>query len=176
MIPGAMTMPADFKYRSTALRGMPRHNRFDDFSVKHPPMSPARWAKIFAPFDALKGFDEAIAAKEVIYTKKPEMSEEDAVLLNRQLANLHNLTWNRRMARANNVQAQVTYYVPCGDSEHFEFGSGGSVKTVSGMVWYVDAEVTGTMKIGTEVLSIADILSVKTENRDLSRAEWEYGA
>ena len=69
MTPGAMTMPADFKYRAAALRGRPRHDRYDDFSVKHPPMSPARWAKIFAPFDALKGFDEAIAAKAAVYAE-----------------------------------------------------------------------------------------------------------
>ena len=65
MAPGAMSMHSDFKYKTAALRGMPRHNKFDDFSVKHPPMSPARWAKIFAPFDALKGFDEVIAEKAV---------------------------------------------------------------------------------------------------------------
>ena len=33
-------------------------------------------AKIFAPFDALKGFHEALAAQEVIIVPKMELSEE----------------------------------------------------------------------------------------------------
>ena len=39
-------------------------------SIKHPPMSPSRWAKIFVPFDALDGFDERIKAKEEIYVER----------------------------------------------------------------------------------------------------------
>ncbi len=32
----------------------------DSFYVKHPPMELSRRAKIFSPFDALKGFDEEL--------------------------------------------------------------------------------------------------------------------
>ena len=59
---GEMAMPADFRYRTVMLRGKPQHEKTDAFSIRHPPMPPGRWAKIFSPFDALKGFHDAIAA------------------------------------------------------------------------------------------------------------------
>lgn len=62
--PGAMNMPAAFPYREVFFRGKPRHDRDDAFRIRHPQMDPGRRAKIFAPFDALKGFDEAIAETE----------------------------------------------------------------------------------------------------------------
>ena len=60
---GAMQMPAGFKYKDILRRGRPRHEKYDSFWLKHPPMSPSRWAKIFAPFDALDGFDGRIMNK-----------------------------------------------------------------------------------------------------------------
>ncbi len=61
---GAMAMPQGFKYRSVFLRGKPRHQKYDDFWRKHPPMPAAHWAKIFAPFDALSGFSEELVSSE----------------------------------------------------------------------------------------------------------------
>ena len=63
---GSMPMPVGFKYKDIFLRGRPRHTKWDTFSLKHPPMPASRWAKIFSPFDALEGFDERIAEKEVL--------------------------------------------------------------------------------------------------------------
>ena len=60
---GAMAMPADFSYREVFLRGKPKHEKLDPFSIRHPKMDVGHRAKIFAPFDALKGFDEALAAQ-----------------------------------------------------------------------------------------------------------------
>ena len=61
MVLGYMPMPANFRYREVALRGRPQHKGWDAFSIKHPPMPASRWAKIFSPFDALKGFSEMLA-------------------------------------------------------------------------------------------------------------------
>ena len=61
---GYMPMPAAFKYHDVYLHGRPRHQRYDRFWRKHPPMDHRQRAKIFAPFDALNGFDEAIAETE----------------------------------------------------------------------------------------------------------------
>ena len=52
------------RYRKVYERGKPKHSPFDDFSIKHPAMDLSRRAKIFSPFDALKGFDEEIASTE----------------------------------------------------------------------------------------------------------------
>ena len=82
---GAMTMPASFAYKSVYLRGKPTHEPVDAFRIKHPPMGAARWAKIFAPFDALEGFDEMIASAEKHHIASAEKdpaasSEEDPVI------------------------------------------------------------------------------------------------
>ena len=78
-------IPQDFKYRSVLLRGKPSHGKYDSFRIRHPLMSTARRAKIFAPFDALSGFDEAIAGKEIRYEKKRQLSEEALALLDQQI-------------------------------------------------------------------------------------------
>jgi len=59
---GDIPMPADFRYRNILLRGRPKHEKTDSFRLRHPSMDIGKRAKIFAPFDALKGFDEAIAS------------------------------------------------------------------------------------------------------------------
>ncbi len=56
--------PSSFRYRNVYEKGKPTHDKLDSFSVKHPPMDLSRRAKIFSPFDALKGFNEAIISKE----------------------------------------------------------------------------------------------------------------
>lgn len=51
--------------------GRPRHEKYSDFWRKHIPMDPTHRAKQFAPFDALDGFGEAIAEKEMeVYERK----------------------------------------------------------------------------------------------------------
>ena len=60
---GAMAMPANFQYRDVFIKGYPQHERFDSFRLKHPAMDYGRRAKIFSPFDALKGFNEAFVKR-----------------------------------------------------------------------------------------------------------------
>ena len=52
------------RYLEIMRKGKPVHDPDDAFRAKHPAMPLSRRAKIFSPFDALKGFREAIAAKE----------------------------------------------------------------------------------------------------------------
>ena len=51
-------------------------------------MPTSRRAKIYAPFDALKGLKEAIAAKEIIRVPKIELEEDRKEELNRILIEL----------------------------------------------------------------------------------------
>ena len=55
------------RYRKVYERGKPKHSPFDDFSIKHPAMDLSRRAKIFSPFDALKGFNEEIASTKLTF-------------------------------------------------------------------------------------------------------------
>ena len=73
---GVMPMPANFRYRDVFLKGKPRHDRYDSFRIRHPEMPPAKRAKLFAPFDALRGFDFVILMKNEVYTDRVIMSPE----------------------------------------------------------------------------------------------------
>ena len=55
------------KYKIVYEKGKPAHAPFDDFSIKHPPMDLTRRAKIFSPFDALKGFNDEIVDTELSF-------------------------------------------------------------------------------------------------------------
>ena len=60
---GVMPMPADFKYLDVLMKGRPIHRKTDVFYARHPNMDVGKRAKIFAPFDALRGFSAAIMAE-----------------------------------------------------------------------------------------------------------------
>lgn len=62
---GTVYFPQNFKYIEVVKRGKNTHAKHDSFYLKHPPMELSKRAKIFAPFDALKGFSEAIEEKNV---------------------------------------------------------------------------------------------------------------
>lgn len=52
---------------------------------RHPKMSAEDRAKIFSPFAALKGYEEAVKAKEKIRVNKLELSDEEKELINQKL-------------------------------------------------------------------------------------------
>lgn len=59
-----MTNRDTFRYCNVIKKGKPQHGKCDSFTLRHPPMPMSKRAKIFCPFDALKGFGEMIAEKE----------------------------------------------------------------------------------------------------------------
>jgi len=155
---GAIKMPEDFRYRDVFLKGKPKHDMYDAFRVRHPRMDANRRAKIFAPFDALRGFSAAVIAKDVRYEEKPQLSEEDTAELNRRLSILRDLTWNSRMARANRVQVSVTYYEPCRDEDNTAYGVRGLNRTVTGTCWNVDAEAGQAILVDGLRISFDDLI------------------
>lgn len=176
---GYMPMPANFRYTAVLQRGMPQHDKWDSFRLKHPSMPAEKWAKIFSPFDALKGFNEAVAEKEVLYEFKRELSDEDRNELNRRLNILHNLTYNGRMARANRVQVTVEYYVPCADKDNFAYGYRGQYVKVAGMVQKVDPDVTHSIVVDGKRIAFKDISSIESKKTingrnvfDLDEESW----
>ena len=169
---GVMLMPAGFKYRDVFLKGKPRHDRYDSFRIRHPEMPPGKRAKLFAPFDALRGFDFAILMKNEIYTDKAGLSQEDQQELDRRLSILHNLTYNSRMARANKVQVTVTYYEACSDVNSEAYGSQGQDKTTPGICLNVDAEVTKTILVNEMRISMEDVLKIEAPGK-LFETRWE---
>ncbi len=161
---GLMPMPEDFKYASVFRKGKPQHDFYDAFRIRHPKMSAGKRAKIFSAFDALKGFSEAICAKEITYMDRIEPDQADLEELNRRLAILHGLTANGRMARQNRVRVDVTYYEPCEDKDSEAWGFRGRYRTVSGICEKVDREATHTICVDGTMIEFEDILRI--ENAD----------
>ncbi|SEA77978.1 hypothetical protein SAMN05216349_12830 [Oribacterium sp. KHPX15] len=73
-ITGDSNFPPSFKYKSVLEKGKPVHDKYDSFSIRHPAMDLSRRAKIFSPFDALKGFNEELFKTE---TKVSELFTDE---------------------------------------------------------------------------------------------------
>ena len=130
---GYMTMPADFEYKDVFLKGRPVHKTFDLFRLRHPSMDSGHRAKLFAPFDALAGFDDAIASKEVLYEFRHELSDDEKAELDRRFAVLHRLAGTGRLARRNAVPVEITFFVPCADADNSSYGFRGQHVSLSGI-------------------------------------------
>ncbi len=76
-----LSPPPSFPYRKVLEKGKPVHDRNDPFSARHPAMDLDRRAKIFSPFDALKGFgDELVREQDEVtdsYRDRAEPFEAD---------------------------------------------------------------------------------------------------
>ncbi len=125
--------PLDFSeedYEQLLRKGPPRHQG-DYFSLRHPRMSTAKRAKIFAPFAALKGFEEEVRSREIEYSVRPEKDEETIAALNRNLALLQERI---RFHPA----AEITFFSPCDDPHHEAYGLLGTIGTICGTVQEVN--------------------------------------
>ena len=156
---GYMMMPADFEFKDIYRKGQPTHQRSDAFRMKHPSMDPGHRAKIFAPFDALIGFDDAVASKEVLYEFRRELSEEDKEELDRRLGILHRLTWNGKLARENHVPVSITYYISCADKDNFSYGFRGQYVTVTGICRKIGLK---TILVDELAIPLADITRIES--------------
>ncbi len=158
---GEMARPVDFPYDRILALGRPRHAAQDPFRLKHPAMDRQHRAKIFAPFDALAGFDEAVSSKDELYESRRELSEDDEADLNRTLCLLHSLTADSRLARLHRVSVSVTWFVPCTDPENPAFGTRGQYRTVSGICRNVDPLVTRTLLVDRTMIPLRDIVQIE---------------
>lgn len=168
---GVMAMPTDFRYRDVFLRGKPQHDLYDAFRIRHPCMDTGKRAKIFSPFDALKGFSDAVVSKNVQYTDRTELTEEDRNKLNRQLRILKGLTFTSRMARANRVIISVTHYVSCLDENSEAYGLRGQYQTLTGVCWNVD-EHFHTILVDRVRILFDDLIRIENHTGIFQR-DWE---
>ena len=110
-------------------------------------MDRAQRAKQFMPFAALKGYEEALRAKEKIKAEKKELTEEQEEELNRQL-----LTLQKR------EMVTVTYFEK---DEYLQ---------VTGMVSRIDrsARILQVVNTKIEFMNILSICKVANEKNDSS--------
>ena len=164
MTVGFMTMPVDFRYRDVFLRGKPKT------PARHPAMDTGHRAKIFAPFAALRGFDQAVLSKDVQYTDRVRLDEEEMEELNRKLGILRELTHNDKAARQIRPVCSITYFVPCADKNNPAYGYRGQYQTVTDVVWNVDP-VRRNVLVGKMRIPMRFIRSIEAD--DLFDDDWE---
>ena len=129
-------------------------------------------AKIFSPFAALKGFEEAVAAQEILYIDRPELSDEDREEIGRRLHILCSLTRSSRVARENQVKVQIAYFVSCADPNHPAYRHGGQRVTLKGICSGVDASVSRSITVDGKVIRFRDILAIDGDG--IFDVGWEY--
>ena len=156
---GMYDHPESFAYEPVLEQGPPEHQG-DYFSAKHPHMDYGRRAKIFAPFAALKGFEEEVQSKGVRYEKKRDLDPDELYDLNRQLHRLQMMTCDGRFARENMVKAEVEYYMLCEDEHNKAFHSKGQYVTMKEVVYQVD-ETAQQLRIGDRMIPFKDIYAIR---------------
>ena len=144
-------MPENFKYSDVILKGKPRHSTDDPFSVRHPKMDLSRRAKLFAPFDALRGFSAAVIAKDERYEAKKEMDVEILEDLNQKISLLCELTATKN-------------FEPCSDTNSEAFETDGKYLTLTGTCMHVDPDVSRTVLIDETLISFEDILKIEIKS------------
>ena len=105
-----------FEYADIINRVRPIH-KADRFSYKYPRMSSEKRAKIFAPFAALSGYDDALAEKEVIYDIKRVLTDDEYFDLDCKIATIYEKCSNSILARESGVEVRILYFEPLADDE-----------------------------------------------------------
>ena len=118
----------EFAYDDLLRLQRPVHDG-DVFSRRHPRMPQGQRAKLFAPFAALTGFEEAVRAKEIPYVPKRVLTPEAAAALNGTL---------NRLSRSAPARVKVEYFEVCTDRNHDACGRMGLYHTRTGVVRKVD--------------------------------------
>ena len=152
---GDIPMPAAFRYREIFYRGKPRHSKTDPFRIRHPSMDLGRRAKLFSPFDALKGFSSAVSAKNELYESRRDLNEEDLQELEMRL----HILKGRCPARI-----RATFYVPCQDENSEAWGKGGQYRTLSGICLKVDEQIGRCLLMEEERISFSDLYCLESED------------
>ena len=127
-------IPEDFRYMDTYLKERPGHS-MDAFGLKHPKMDRARRAKLFMPFDALRGFDAKIdiARDSSEYCAKRLLDESEIADIDKSLRELYE-AFIRNGRQLLPTYASITYFVPMADD-----GSG-KYEDISGEVTGISPE------------------------------------
>ena len=149
----------DERYEDLLSARRPEH-RGDAFSREHPPMTRLNRAKLFAPFDALNGFDEAVRSKNILYCEKRALSDGEKEKLDRKLSVLYSLTYNSKAAGINSLNISVEYFTPCTDIHNEAFGKRGSYVSISGICRKVDRFETRTITVDDHVIPLDDVVDI----------------
>ncbi len=156
-----MDRTTESKYKTAFRARRPEHAPCDDFSARHPKMPLSRRAKIFSPFAALRGFEEAIDSKLERYVSRVELNEEEQERINRTLLELIERSRDRRQR----VVVTVRWYVPCADENHEAYGLYGQYRTLTGTLRKIDPILQRAIRVDETVIEFSDISEIRIEPR-----------
>lgn len=151
-------MTAAEKYADIINLPGPQHDEL--FLRRHPRMPLSQRAKIFKPFAALEGYEQAVRNKDVLYEPRRELDPEERDALSRRLSRLAQLARNGKAVRENPITVKVEFFVVCSDSWNDAFGKEGLYKTLTGLLRRVDT-VNQEIAIGDIVIPFDDIYRIR---------------
>lgn len=124
--------------------------------IRHPRMLIEDRAKIFAPFAALKGYEEAIAAKQKIVVPRIELSEESKEYLDIQLGKIERL-----LPRGQHPIITVVFF----QKDKVSNEDGGEYIQFTGLVVKLD-QTSRILQIVDKRLRLDDIYGIEGEDLD----------
>ena len=119
------------------------------------PMAVADRAKIFMPFAALKGYDEAVDDKKKLYTKRIELTEERKEELDRQIC-----LFKISITKGEQLEVIIKYFEIDERASIEKKEVVGKYIAIIGEVSRVD-EFRRRIKINDKYISMEDILKVQ---------------
>ena len=122
------------------------------------PMARGLRAKIFAPFDALRGFDFSVSHKKVVYEHRRYPDGEELIRLNQDLLRLEDLV---RGSRSHPV-VQVTYFQPCLDTQRTDWQHLGQYMEYTDRLMEVSVQSQSLIFAG-RTIPFSDLLSIHPE-------------
>ena len=122
------------------------------------PMAVADRAKIFMPFAALKGYDEAVDDKKRLFTKRIELTEERKEELDRQI-----YLFKTSITKGEQLEAVIKYFEGDERASMEKKEEVGKYIDIIGKVSKVD-EFRRRIKINDKYIGMEDILEIKKSN------------
>lgn len=160
---GNIPIPPGFRYRHVLMKGKPLHRKTDAFLTRHPHMDIGKRAKIFAPFDALRGFDEALDIRTVPYETRRELTEDEVAEIDLCLRALHRMICGTKKDGGHLPSVSVTYFVPCSGGDSDTRAYRGQYHTLTGVCRSVDAEITRTVRVDETQIPFGSILRIRIQ-------------
>lgn len=124
------------------------------------PMAVADRAKIFMPFAALKGYDEAVDDKKKLYTKRIELTEERKEELDRQMCLFKN-----SITKGDKLEVCIKYFEVDERASMEKKEEVGKYIDIIGEVSKVD-EYKRRIKINDKYVGMEDILEIQCEKAE----------
>ncbi len=155
MVKNPVSLEAKATHKYDDIIGMEYPLKCSDIT-KHPKMRVEDRAKIFAPFAALKGYEEAIAAKQKVVVPRIDLSEEAKEALDIKLGKIEDL-----LAKGYHPIITVVYFQKDKGSNE----DGGEYIRFTGMVAKF-GQTSRILQIVDKRLRLEDIYNIEGEGLD----------